>query len=136
MPTRPIHRWKSFWLGVLVVVFLGWAWFASLNTSRGIVWCSGDFAVFTSVGCGGATVGSDRSGLRMQGFDLWASSEGFVPTSTVPRITHIPSDGLIELDLPFWLLIVAFLLPWTAFLAWRWRKQRIQTKAHDAAPAH
>ena len=23
---RPLYRWKSFWLGLFVLVFLGWAW--------------------------------------------------------------------------------------------------------------
>jgi hypothetical protein len=31
MIPRPIYRWKSFWFGVLVVGFLGWAWVRSLN---------------------------------------------------------------------------------------------------------
>ena len=34
-----------------------------------------------------------------------------------------------------WFLMLLFLIPWSAFLAWRWRRQRILTKAHDAAPA-
>jgi hypothetical protein len=25
MKPRPIYRWKSFWLGVVVVAFMGWA---------------------------------------------------------------------------------------------------------------
>ena len=26
MIPRPIHRWNSFWLGLLALSFLGWAW--------------------------------------------------------------------------------------------------------------
>jgi hypothetical protein len=26
MTPRPLHKWKSFWLGILVLGFLGWAW--------------------------------------------------------------------------------------------------------------
>lgn len=26
IPTRPIYHWKSFWLGLLVLSFIGWAW--------------------------------------------------------------------------------------------------------------
>ena len=27
--SRPLYRWKTFWLGLLVLIFLGWAWHAS-----------------------------------------------------------------------------------------------------------
>jgi hypothetical protein len=29
MTPRPFYRWKSFWLGLFVLVFLGWAWWDS-----------------------------------------------------------------------------------------------------------
>ena len=32
MSPRPIHRWKSLWLGILVLLYLGWAWRASTDT--------------------------------------------------------------------------------------------------------
>ena len=31
MTPRPFYRWKSFWLGLCVLVFLGWAWRDSLS---------------------------------------------------------------------------------------------------------
>jgi hypothetical protein len=31
MKPRPFYRWKSFWLGILVLGFLGWAWVDSLR---------------------------------------------------------------------------------------------------------
>jgi len=30
---RPIHRWKTLWLGILVIAFLTWAWWQSTHTS-------------------------------------------------------------------------------------------------------
>ena len=36
MKPRPFYRWKSFWLGLCVLVFLGWAWRASFYTSSSI----------------------------------------------------------------------------------------------------
>lgn len=26
MTPRPIHRWKTFWIGILILTFLSWAW--------------------------------------------------------------------------------------------------------------
>ena len=31
MSPRPIYRWKSFWLGVWVLGFVGWAWWDSMH---------------------------------------------------------------------------------------------------------
>ncbi|MEK7951699.1 hypothetical protein [Luteolibacter soli] len=28
---RPIHRWKSFWAGILILTFLSWAWWDSTH---------------------------------------------------------------------------------------------------------
>jgi len=38
MTPRPLHRWKSFWLGILVLGFLGWAWVRSIVYDDRIVW--------------------------------------------------------------------------------------------------
>ena len=40
MRRRPFYRWKSFWLGVVVLCFLGWAWARSLSRTEGVrvVW--------------------------------------------------------------------------------------------------
>jgi hypothetical protein len=36
MPQRPIHRWKTLWLGILVIAFLAWAWRDSTQAEREI----------------------------------------------------------------------------------------------------
>jgi hypothetical protein len=33
MHPRPIYRWTSFWLGVLILLLLGWAWARSMAWS-------------------------------------------------------------------------------------------------------
>ena len=38
MKPRPFYRWKSFWLGLCVLVFLGWAWERSEYNPRGATW--------------------------------------------------------------------------------------------------
>ena len=37
---RPFYRWKSFWLGLFVLVFLGWAWSDSFR-NESAVWAGG-----------------------------------------------------------------------------------------------
>ena len=38
MSRRPVYRWKSFWLGLCVLVFLGWAWLRSMEWMSGVSW--------------------------------------------------------------------------------------------------
>lgn len=32
---RPLYRWTSGWLGVLVIVFVGWVWLRSISRMEG-----------------------------------------------------------------------------------------------------
>ena len=34
IPPRPIYRWKSFWLGILVLTFLCWTWSNSFQKAQ------------------------------------------------------------------------------------------------------
>jgi hypothetical protein len=132
MPPRPIHRWKTFWLGLFVLAFLGWAWARSLKHQDGL----------------NATILGMESTLW---FDQWGGSislslfhDGLSDT-TGAHTTHDPLDSPIvfpaaieHLELPVdlyrpavdrysiahWFLILLFLLPWLAFLAWRWRRMK------------
>src|SRR6218665_3773821 len=38
MSQRPIYRWKSFWLGMVVLCFLGWAWARSMKRMDAVRW--------------------------------------------------------------------------------------------------
>ena len=111
--TRPLYRWKSFWLGVLVLVFLGWAcWDSFRHESQ--VW----------VGCFGKCVWLIRSGgatfyefeWSLPAFDIGATREpvalNWGETSAMgPHIADAPLIGGLS-------------LAWLAFLAWRWRRMR------------
>ncbi|MEK7951674.1 hypothetical protein [Luteolibacter soli] len=37
MTSRPWYRWKSFWLGVVVLGFFGWAWMRSMTRDEGLL---------------------------------------------------------------------------------------------------
>ena len=67
--------------------------------------------------------------LRGGGEDIRIAYEEVRPSSVSPRDEFAnsmrfqpPRDLLIVI--PYWFLILLFLLPWTAFLAWRWRRMR------------
>jgi hypothetical protein len=129
MPPRPI-RWKTFWLGLLVFLFLLWAWGRSVGHCDSLTYGSpgGRFMIEcqNSSGSVALEIGVARTFLHR------IVPAGIVLTSeTRPgrrwlgdiEITRL-SSGRYWIQIAHWLLIVLFLLPWLTFLAWRQRKQR------------
>jgi hypothetical protein len=129
---RPIHRWKTLWLGLLVFASLLWAWVVSLTSVHGVGWCDGKSAYYARTWDGVLGLGIDRGGMLAQGFVYWhlPGSER-LSGKLIPRIERLPEIAIVELMLPFWFLLLLFLIPWAALLAWRLRRM----KSHAAAIA-
>jgi hypothetical protein len=124
MPPRPLHRWKSFWLGVFVVVFLGWAWVRSMGyrDNVGVLWdadafilSSGSATVAAGIGNIGEVVG--RTFLTSHGA---SPAENWFPQYFLFREV----DGEKAIEVAHWLLLLLFLLPWTTVLIWRSRRMK------------
>lgn len=125
MSLRPFHRWKSFWFGVLVIAFLGWAWISSMGEERSLTWITKNWiATFTQnpgkvefqrFNVPGAFASDLSSSYRAppQGPWLadWADWWGSLDVYLVISIAH-------------WFLILLFLIPWTAYLLWRSRRMK------------
>jgi len=137
MTPRRLIRWKSFWLGILVLGFLGWAWVRSVNVVDRFSW------IEPFVGIGGEL-------SQAEGWIGFAAGENLGPsreyTYSSSEFLHeewpvrtfrllVDEDEVLYAGISHWFLILLFLVPWSAFLAWRWRRQRILTRTHDAAPA-
>ena len=45
MKPRPLYRWKSFWFGVLIIVFLVWGWIRSSTHADYLSWKQGNLAL-------------------------------------------------------------------------------------------
>jgi len=72
MSPRPLHRWKSFWLGLLVLIFLGWAWLRSMSYHEGIRWFNWDWGVMIGQGPEGVGLyAGDRPTFLSEGLHLW-----------------------------------------------------------------
>jgi hypothetical protein len=163
IPPRPIHRWKSLWLGILVIASLGWSWWESTQWSSMVSYryhslthaCSG---ISLAQWAGGSGPGAPLQWRREKftsSFLPW--SHPFFPAPETIRITgdsaqvltYFPeepiSDGTTPRNpaahhfdlllwaaapdsraifLPHWLIGLAFLIPWSALLAWRWKKAK------------
>jgi hypothetical protein len=125
VPTRPIHHWPSFWLGLFVSAFLGWAWwdshryFSSLTwVGKGIAWSAGG-----KVGC-----------------SLVYQSPGgpFSFATTRMPFGSVWLEGIFAkfktYALPHWIPFVSFVLLWATLLFWRWRRLQHLAKSRPLAP--
>jgi hypothetical protein len=127
MTPRPLIRWKSFWLGILALGFLGVAWVRSGGYNDAV-----GFNVVDRYW----EVGQD-SGMFLIGAvrDEGASpSINFVSTKRPEVVRSFPKGILWEHTnggpegvyafVAHWFLILLFAIPWSAFLAWRWHRQK------------
>ncbi|MEK7953653.1 hypothetical protein [Luteolibacter soli] len=148
MPPRPLHRWKSFWFGVLVFSFLGWSWMASIEKPGGIAigtpvleagmaYTGGSMVLFSSGPPGSFGIGLFSypmapeptwfpSGIEAQ----YSRSHGVSETThgTLPSgaqtisISCGFSSTHCHVRVAHWLLIPFFLLIWSGFLFYRYRR--------------
>lgn len=132
MTPRPFHRWKSFWLGVLVLIFLGWAWVRSIDCrdvaswgeahgGRGILLSQRDSEVLITWNS------SKIIAVVAPGFSV--SSVKLNPRSHTVLARAItwqesPEYPLLTASIAHWFIILLFLLPWTTFLLWRHRRMK------------
>ena len=129
MTPRPLHRSKALWLGILVLTFLAWAWRMSKATDAGFTLYTPSGAIVANHSNGRVSILHDASlkttptRLHFECTNINFDPEWFPPafdtTDQHYRIAH-------------WLIILLFLLTWSAFLAWRW--QRIRQLSEATAP--
>ncbi|MCW1887872.1 hypothetical protein OKA04_24250 [Luteolibacter flavescens] len=136
---RPLYRWKSFWLGVLVTGFLAWLGWRSMHYDEGffvrvpgIAW---------EAGHGPALPGLVR--MEIEPYSTGSStfiaySEGQDPAyhwfpPAFETHTYPPSPHSRFFRFAYWFLILLFLVPWSALLAWRWRRMRKLHRESEAA---
>lgn len=110
MTPRPIYRWKSFWLGVCVLGFLGWAWERSnrLEESLSVAWpfkVDRANAALLSQGWGKVNVAVDADPFSDPGFRYfvrpllaanWPPMIHGAPSGTMPRISRAKRSAAIE----------------------------------------
>jgi hypothetical protein len=120
---RPFYRWKSFWLGLCVLVFLGWAWVDSVTR-----WSEASFRRCDSY------VVLASSGGKILVFwyeDPNNTGEFFVDAYPLDAGPWLPKaltwvDFLKgwEMDVAHWLLVLLFLVPWCAWLFFHWKREQ------------
>ena len=126
MNPRPFYRWKSFWLGLSVLLFLGWAWERSRQQVDRFTWSgAGEFTLLQ--------INHQESMVEF----AWGPGGPYPTPGFFYEAVKIPgTPARWFLARPFenerefgggiwfahWFLVLLFLFPWLAFLFWRVRK--------------
>jgi hypothetical protein len=123
MSPPPVYRWKSFWLGLLILGFVGWAWMQSMDHLQ-VLGVRGPSAWVYLAQSNGNTCIAPNAHPPVLG--TWmAINERIYPSDTQVWWNQLCVEGLV---LPYWLLMILPLVPWLGFLALRWQRLRkIQT---------
>jgi hypothetical protein len=129
MQPRLFYRWKSFWLGMLVLGFLCFAWIRSMGYRDSIEWGSPSGAWIGFVNVGGR-VTAVRIAHVPTGIPLLSGTR-FETVAVEPSARFFPkafqfepSGAVARISASHWLLILLFGAPFSGFLAWRGRKQK------------
>jgi len=131
---RPLIKWKSFWLGILVLGFFGWAWVWSMEENLTLTpWDQSRLALSTGNGQLDVFVMVPDTLLDSAGVLKWRTpleAKHWFPKPIESRTVDRIGEGT---SVAHWFLILLFLVPWSACLAWRVRKQRRLTQADASA---
>ncbi len=135
-----LHRSLTFWSGILIMVFICWAWWDSLQ----YLTMARYHHAYVQQGGGGlasgffGSSGSDWFSLRKKVSTHAALVDGdirFISTAhqndsklalPEPLLTN-RTEG-VEAFVPYWLILLAVATPWVALLLWRAR-HRSRSKA-------
>jgi hypothetical protein len=119
MTPRPVYRWKSFWFGILVLGFLGFAWIESKHSAT---WCA--IRVFDdTLGLGnwnGYVCVFNQRHFEVHRF-MWMNLAIIFDPEWFP-FPFLPGEGIFRVA--HWFVIFLFLVLWLAFLSWCVRKQK------------
>jgi hypothetical protein len=126
MTPRPLYCWKSFWLGILVLGFLYWAWLDSLWACRAFSWERTESALVVMRTKGVTWVRIIPSNVTRvpRGASEWMA----IPRRDVPNVekqweeARRSGRGPRIVRILDAVVLISFLIPWASFLAWRWRR--------------
>ncbi|RYD81654.1 MAG: hypothetical protein EOP84_10655 [Verrucomicrobiaceae bacterium] len=128
MLPRPLHRWKSLWLCILVLALLGIGWVRSMSWTDGFFWFPEHFALTAYQSAGQIGFSWDQSRLRttVSMFEwvhepISSASEPWFPKAVVPEVY----DRQFQFGIAHWFLMLLFGIPWIALLSHRVRRNRL-----------
>jgi hypothetical protein len=133
MPRR-VHRWKSFWFGILILGFLGWAWIMSNQPfQQGFtVQIPGRHWMFCTNTEGGVCM--HRVEIENPAALVVSSGRGStIPAQWFPGFQRPKIGPHSGLTIPHWAFFYAFAFLWGTALACRWLR-RWKPEAEEVDP--
>ena len=130
MLLRPLYRWKSLWLGLLVLALLGGGWANSTVHLAEIGWGGSHASGFVNQFGGRMNLRIDTEAGNSTGFRVHHQTHA---SMNIPTAVMWPSDlrwgihlrydpsALVSVSIAHWFLILLVFNCWTAFLLWRVR---------------
>jgi hypothetical protein len=125
MTPRPFYRWKSFWLGLCVLVFLGWAWVWSMDEALILTpWDESRLSLSTGNGQLDAFVSDAYRALGPARVEHWRtdpdSMHWFPPPFQSRTVDHTGQGTSVA----YWLVIAMVFLVWSAWLFFHWKREQ------------
>ena len=129
---RPLYRWKSFWFGVLVIAFLGWAWARSMTFADSLSWTGDGVSVgVINLSAKAEFYCEKSSALKPSWFTYHRfkvvdrSPKWFRPS--LQRSSYFLKRSKVQVSqvwIAHWLLMLIFALVWSAWLFLNWRREQ------------
>ena len=139
MTPRPLYKWKSFWLGILVLGFLGWAWLANVRTEYNVGYReylgTGGLSGWVAGSCLGSVYVSSYSSPP-RGFSSRAPASGFhwlhealdpdEPTIYFARspFGNVHERNYREWTVAWWMVVLGYTSVWSAWLFFHWKRKQ------------
>ena len=131
MTARRLLRWKSFWLGIFIVGFLGWAWVRSMGHDDGVRIYGPDTDRVSARVCDGAfSIHQWEGEMDYPSRQVGWYSEEYVKGDPGERrrwallSKDAESAEFWWIAFPMWVPVVSFMALWAAWLAWHGRRKK------------
>lgn len=134
---RPMYQWKSFWLGVMLLLFLGWAWQQGMRANQ-----------WMRVSTPGIAFGVNQYEGQAGVFVNLTKEKGKVSRGSSSRKDAVlfPFLGQVSLGkvngayhpmwhfrarFAHWFLMLAVAVGWAGWLAWKWKREQRRASGGD-----
>jgi len=122
---RPLYKWKSFWLGILVLGFLGWAWIRSRSHYERVGWSLNLERRYEVSSCWSKLSfdsitynPSYEPGFYYEREDI--DGRRWFP----PAVAVTQKNWLGSVSVAHWIIILHFLAVWSTWLFFHWKRER------------
>jgi hypothetical protein len=135
MTPRPIHHWKTFWLGLIILLCLCAAWRHSIHRMSHTGFNFTKTGPSITIGQGGGKIAIKWSSFPYASHPHVLSRTTYLGQSSFGTASSFLPDGGYLATFAHWFVILLYTLCWSIYLASRWETTRALTESRTAAEA-